>query len=111
MTTHATRIMYVECKATGDHRGRARICRVKFSKSGRTIYLGGLELHSRRGRGIWGNYADANTGIEYWVSGPKKNGRDRHWVGGGDVRIEPDVIDEYWQNVRKCAPPKNAFVT
>jgi hypothetical protein len=105
-----TRIMYVECKASQDHRGRARICRVRFSKSGRTIYLGGLMLQSLRGRGIYGNYFDAKTGLEYWVSGPKKNGQDRHWAGCGDVRVEADVVDEYWRDIRKCEQPENPFV-
>jgi|SRR6478672_12209420 hypothetical protein len=109
MKREAMRIMYVECKASGD-RGRARICRVRFSKSGRTLYLGGLELQSCRGSGIRGNYFDAKTGIEYWVSGPKKTGEDRHWAGGGVVRIDADVVDEYWRNIRECEPPENPFV-
>jgi hypothetical protein len=106
----STRIMYVECKASGDHRGRARICRVRFSKSRKTIYLGGLRLQSKRGRGIYGNYVDTTTGLEYWVSGPKKNGQDRHWAGGGDVQVEGDVVDEYWRDIRKCNPPPNPFI-
>jgi hypothetical protein len=105
-----TRIMYVECKASGDDRGRARICRVRFSKSGRTIYVGGLILQSCRGAGISGNYIDVNNGYEYWVSGPKKNGGDRHWAGGGEVRVESDVIDEYWREIRGREPPENPFV-
>lgn len=105
-----TRIMYVECKANGD-RGVARICRVRLSKTGRTLYVGGLKLQSCRGSGIQGNYFDTETGIEYWVSGPKKNGQDRHWAGGGVVRIDPDVVDEYWRDIRQSAPPENPFVT
>jgi hypothetical protein len=104
-----TRIMYVECGASFDHRGRARICRVRFSKTGKTIYLGGLKLQSQRGAGIMGNYADTTTGIEYWVSGPKRNGEDRHWAGGGPVKIEPEVVDEYWRNIRGCEPPDDPF--
>lgn len=109
--SHLTRIMYVECKTGRNDRGGARICRVRFSKSRRTIYVGGLILESCRGAGVAGNYVDANSGFEYWVSGPKKNGRDRHWAGGGDVRIDPDVVDEYWRDVRQCDPPANPFVT
>lgn len=102
--------MYVECKASNDHRGRARICRIRLSKSGRTIYLGGLALQSQRGAGIYGNYVDVKTGLEYWVSNPKKNGQDRHWAGGGEVRVEQDVVDEYWRDIRECEPPENPFV-
>lgn len=108
--TQVARIMYVECKATGNDRGRARICRVRFSKSGRTIYLGGLILQSCRGAGISGNYIDVNNGFEYWISGPKKNGQDRHWAGGGEVRVDSDVIDEYWREIRGREPPENPFV-
>jgi hypothetical protein len=106
-----TRIMYVECKASGNHRGRARICRVRLSKTGRTLYLGGLVLRSQKGQGIMGNYRDVNTGFEYWVSGPKKNGKDRHWAGGGEIRIDADVVDEYWRDIRGREQPENPFVT
>ena len=37
--------------------------------------------------GIARNYFDAETGDEYWISGPKKNGQDRHSAGGGPVAI------------------------
>ena len=106
-----SRIMYVECKATEDGRGSARICRVTFSKSGRTIYSGGRKLQSLRGSGVYGNYADVNTGIEYWVSGPKKNGQDRHWAGGGPVKVDADCVDEYWRDIRNCEPPEDPFTT
>jgi hypothetical protein len=100
-----TRIMYVECKTGGGHRGEARICRVRFSKTGRTIYVGEMAL--QRGSGILGNYFNTETSEEYWVSGPKKKGGDRHWAGGGDVTIDPDVVEEYWRDIRKCEPPSD----
>jgi hypothetical protein len=102
--------MYVECKSTKGDYGGARICRVSFSKTRRTIYYRGLELQSLKGRGISGNYYDVATGFEYWVSGPKRNGGDRHWAGGGVVRIDADVVDEYWREIRGCEPPANPFV-
>jgi hypothetical protein len=102
--------MYIECKSEGNDRGGARICRVSFSKTGRTIRYGGLELQSLRGQGIGANYVDIKTGLEYWVSGPKKNGQDRHWAGGGAVRIDQDVVDEYWKTIRGCDPPENPFL-
>ena len=67
-------------------------------------------LRSLRGAGVIGNYADVNTGLEYWVSRPKRRGGDRHWAGGGVVRVEPDVVDEYWRDIRRCSPPDNPFV-
>ena len=41
------------------------------------------------------------TGDEYWVSGPKSNGRDRHWAGSGPVEIDVDARQEYWTEIRK----------
>ena len=110
MKAQPTRIMYVECKTNRDDRGGARICHVRFSKTGRTIYVGGLVLKSCRGSGVSGNYVDANTGLEYWVSGPKKKGGDRHWAGGGVVRIDPAAVDEYWRDIRSCDPPENPLI-
>jgi hypothetical protein len=95
-----TRIMYIELKCVDGHndRGPARIGRVTFSKTGKTIRYRDLEL--QRGNGICSNYYDVNTGDEYWVSGPKKNGQDRHPVGGGPVEIDDDVREEYWTQIR-----------
>jgi hypothetical protein len=47
--------------------------------------------------GSGGNHFDAQTGNEYWVSGVKKNGLDRHWAGGGVVWIEQSAVPEYLQ--------------
>lgn len=95
-----TRIMYIELKSGDGHndRGPARIGRVTFSKTGKTIRYRDLELQLRNGR--CSNYNDVNTGDEYWVSGPKKNGQDRHWAGAGPVEIDEDVRDEYWREIR-----------
>ena len=51
-------------------------------------------------------YFDVKTGEEYWISGPKKNGQDRHWAGSGPVEIDPDVAEEYWKDIRGCEPAK-----
>jgi hypothetical protein len=103
MKREMKQIMYVECKAGAGDRGEARICRVRYSKSGRTIYVGEMSL--QRGSGIRGNYFNTETLEEYWVSGPKKKGGDRHWAGGGHVFVEPDVAEEYWRDIRECDPP------
>ena len=92
---------------------------MRFSKSGRTIYLGGLALtpctttvrsNGRGGAGTYGNWMNRDTQVEYWVSGPKRNGQDRHWAGAGQVEIDADVVDEYWREIRRQDPPKNPFV-
>jgi len=51
------------------------------------------------GGGISGNHYDIQTGEEYWVSGIKKNGLDRHWAGSGVVAIEVSAVEEYLQLV------------
>jgi hypothetical protein len=105
------RIMYIECKTGRNDRGGARIGRVSFSKTGQTLYYRGLILRSLRGSGISGNFKDVNTKLEYWVSGPKRNGQDRHWAGSGRVSIDADVVDEYWKEIRGCEPPENPFLS
>jgi hypothetical protein len=86
------RIMYVELKS-GNDRGPAWIGRVRTSKTGRTVYYRGKTL--RRQQGVAGNHVDVDSGEEFWVSGIKKDGTDRHWAGSGPVEIDPDVFDEY----------------
>lgn len=87
------RVMYVELKTGYHDDGPAWITRVRFSKSGRSVYFKGRLLH--RTRGVSGNYYDPETGEEFWVSGVKKDGADRHWAGRGPVEIDPDAKAEY----------------
>ena len=47
-----------------------------------------------------GNYVDVDTGEEYWISGVKKDQKDRHWAGAGPVEIDDDVKDEYFAIIR-----------
>jgi hypothetical protein len=110
LTGTNTRILYIECKSGEGHRGNARIGRVTFSKTGRTIRYDGLELRSLKGTGYSANHIDDATGLQYWVSGPKKNGKDRHWAGGGPVRIDEDVAEEYCRTIRCCQPPENPYL-
>ncbi|MCU1461931.1 MAG: 1-deoxy-D-xylulose-5-phosphate synthase [Acidimicrobiales bacterium] len=83
------RIMYVECKAEGLS-GPARIGRVTFSKTGRSIYYGGKTFRSLKG-GCKANYYDVETGDEYWISGPKKDGTDRLYGERVAVDVDDDV--------------------
>jgi hypothetical protein len=93
------RIMYNESKADGLN-GPARIGRVTFSKSGRTIYYRGRSLYRIDGGGFKSNYFDEKTGDHYWISGPRKDGRDRLYVSHLPVEIDEDVREEYWVKVR-----------
>jgi hypothetical protein len=67
--------MYIECKA-GGLTGDARIGRVTFSKTGRTLYYRGQRFQSLKGAGFKSNYYNVDTGEDYWISGPKRNGGD-----------------------------------
>jgi hypothetical protein len=100
MAGQKSRIMYMELKEGHGDSGPARIGRVRFSQTGRTLYYKDKRFRSCGGQGIAGNYRDVDTGEEYWISGPKKNGEDRHWAGSGPVEIDPDVAEEYWSTIR-----------
>lgn len=91
------RIMYIESKAEGLN-GTARIGRVTFSKTGQTIYYRGLEF--MRIKGFKANYLEVGSGAEYWISGPRKDGRDRLYSGRVAVEIDEDVREEYWTKIR-----------
>ena len=95
--------MYVEQKTGANDNGPAWIGRVAFSKTGRTIYYRGRTLERIPKGGIGSNHVDVETGEEFWISGVKKDRKDRHWAGGGPVEIDPDVRDEY---ERMVDPPR-----
>ena len=95
----AGRIMYIECKA-GGLTGRARIGRVTFSKTGRTLYYRGQTFQSLKGAGFKSNYYCVETGEDYWVSGPKRRGGDALY-GTPPIEIDEDVREEYWRDIRR----------
>lgn len=90
--------MCVEYKG-GGLSGPARITRVTFSKSGRSVYFAGRRLQSLAGDGYKSNYFDGETGEEYWVSGCKRRGGDRLYHGLVD--IDEEVREEYWVQIRQ----------
>jgi len=83
--------MYVELKTGHADDGPAWIGRVRFSKTGRTVYYRGREL--RRCNGVMGNHVDVATGEEYWISGPRRDRRDRNHSNVA-VHID-DAAEEY----------------
>lgn len=89
-----SKIMYIENKSKGHH-GLAWIGFAEFSKSGQTVYFDGKALKKLKIGGISGNHFDIETGEEYWVSGVKKNGQNRHQFGRGKIMIDKKSIDEY----------------
>jgi hypothetical protein len=99
MAVSKTRIMYIEDKSEGLN-GPARIGRVTFSKSGRSIRYAGRTFQSLSGSGFKANYFDVETGDHFWISGPRKDGDDRLYGGAKPVEIDPDVECEYWRDIR-----------
>ena len=95
------RIMYIESKAEGLS-GPARIGRVTFNRTGRTLHYKGQSFQSLKGRGFKANYRETETGEEYWISGPRLDGLDRLYGRSAlVVKIDDDVREEYWTEIRK----------
>lgn len=104
-----TRIMYIEYKGDG-LTGEARIGRVNFTKSGKSIHYGGKLFISRKGRGFKSNYFDEDTGEIYWISGCRKDGADRLYGERLPIYIDEDVREEYWTVIRELPHLKDTKV-
>jgi hypothetical protein len=95
--------MYIESKADSLN-GPARIGRVMFSKTGRTIYYKGHSF--QKCSGFKSNFSEVETGDDYWISGPRRDGEDRLYASNIPVEIDDDVREEYWTEIRKCPERK-----
>lgn len=99
-----SRIMYIEDKVDLSG-GDARIGRVTFSKTGRTLYYRGQTFKSLKGLGFKANYYDVDTDRQYWISGPRKDGADRLYGERVPVAIDDDIRLQYWTEIRGLADP------
>jgi hypothetical protein len=91
------RIMYIECK--GDElTGPARIGRVTFNRTGKTLFYGDKSFSKYEG--FKSNYICVETGEAYWISGPKKRGGDALYATNIPTKIDDDVRVEYWTVIR-----------
>jgi hypothetical protein len=92
-------IMYIaELGAANSETLWARIGRVSFSKTGRTLYYGGQEL-----TGSHGDYGDWQTGQRFHIQRARADGLDRsdgRKRGSFRVEIDEDVREEYWLKIR-----------
>jgi len=84
---------YIELKTGYNDDGPAWIARVTFSKTGRTVYFNGRKLQ-RLNVGS-GNHYDKETLEDFWVSGVKKSGSNRHTWGRGKIMVQRDVLEEF----------------
>jgi hypothetical protein len=103
----STRIMYIEYKGDDGLIGSARIGRVKFSKSGKSIHYNGKTFETLNGMGFKSNYFDVETGDHYWISGCRKDGRDALY--STTAEIDDDVREEYWADIRSM--PENSHIS
>ena len=85
-----SRVMYIEDKSQGLS-GPARNGRVTFSKTGRTLYYGDRSFQSLKGAGFKANYYDLDTGEQFWISGPRRDGADRLYGEAVPIYIDADV--------------------
>ncbi len=92
--------VYIEDKSAGLN-GPARIGRMTYSKSGRTLHYNGRTFQSLGGKGFKANYFCVETGDRFWISGPRKDGKDRLYEDSAkSVEIDADVAEEYWRDIR-----------
>ena len=103
------KLKYIELKTGFSDNGPAWIGKVEFSKSRQTIYFNGLAFQSLKGKGISANYFELESGDEYWISGVKKDGSDRHWAGSGKIFIDKKVLKDYLRLIEETELPKNKF--
>jgi hypothetical protein len=89
--------MYIECKS-GGLEGPGRIGWVELTRARRGYRYKGKLLQKTAGYKY--NCIDAETGENYWVSGPKKNGEDRLY-GRGIVEIDDEAREHYWLKIRQ----------
>ncbi|MCP5420146.1 MAG: 1-deoxy-D-xylulose-5-phosphate synthase [Gammaproteobacteria bacterium] len=103
----SSQIMYIESKVNDGLVGPARIGRVKFSKSGKSIIYDGKTFETLKGSGFKANYFDVESGDYYWISGCRKDGRDALY--STIAEIDDDVREEYWIDIRN--EPKNVHIS
>jgi len=99
--------MYIENKSGGLN-GVGRIGRVRYSKTGATLYYANQAFQSLKGSGFKANYFDVATGEEFWISGPRRDGADGLYGRlTQSAEVDTDVSEVYWRDIRGMAPPSS----
>ncbi|TFF36760.1 1-deoxy-D-xylulose-5-phosphate synthase [Mucilaginibacter psychrotolerans] len=93
-----TRIMFIENK-TESLNGDARIGKVTFSQTGRSVHYNRQTFLKVKGYKY--NHVDVESLEQYWISGCKKDGNDRLYGGTKPVHIDEDIREEYWCVIRE----------
>lgn len=100
-------LMYLELKSGYNDNGPAWIGYVKASKSGQTLYWNDHAFQKYNGG--CSNYVDIETGDEYWISGVKKRGTNRHWAGSGTIQMDRRAVADYLALTGQAQLPGNTF--
>lgn len=92
--------MYIEDKSAGLS-ASGRIGRVTYSKSGASLTYAGRTFRSLKGAGFKANFYDVETGDQFWISGPRRDGADGLY---GRITqpadVDNDVAEAYWKELR-----------
>ena len=99
-------LIYVELKSEHRDDGPAWIGFYGASKTDSTIYFNGMALKPLKD-GQNANHYDQATGDEYWVSGIKRNDRDRHKAGHRPIQIDISAVGEYLSILETATLPIN----
>lgn len=91
--------MYMECRA-GERTGEARIGRLTFSRTGKTLYYRDRKFQSMEASGLGANYYDLDTREEYRIADCRPDGADRADGKQRPVEIDEDAREEYWTEIR-----------
>ncbi len=99
-------ILYIERVVGCNHNGEAIIAKVSYSKTGQTIYFNNKTLKKSKGPVTRGNYIDIESKEEYWVSGVKQRGSNRHWAANGynKVIVQKDAKEAFLSTVKGMLP-------
>ena len=100
--------MYIELKTGYSDNVPAWIGIANFSQSGQTIYFDNKAF--KKAKLVKGNFFNLETGDEYWISGVKKSGEDRHWAGNGKIMIERVAIPEYLEITNSNSIDSSKFI-
>jgi hypothetical protein len=107
------KMLYIELKTNQNHRGPAWITLAAASEDGRTVYFKGKTFSKMRSTECGGNHFDEETYEKYFISDARKDGRDRHGMGGGVIMIDSKVLDDYlaFRGLNKLDPNNYKVVT
>ena len=107
------KLLYIELKTNQNHRGPAWISRAEVSEDGRHVYFKGRTFTQMRSTQCGGNHFDEESYEKYYIGEARKDGRDRHGLGGGVIMIDSRIVDDYlaFRGLKELDPELYEVVT